>query len=539
MEVVDHLGAPDPEAAALAAMRADMATPADPATAPLFGFALHRVAPDRTLWYQRVHHIALDAYGFSLLSRRTAEVYTALARGESPPLAVRPAVRRRRRGGRLPRRRAVRRRPRLLAGPARGPRRPRAAGRRLLPAAPDFLRAEAALTPEATAGVFALARAAKATWADAVTAAFAAFLHRSTGDRDVLLSLPAMARLGSASLSVPAMVVNVLPLRVAVRPGLPLAELVAEVAAGVRDLRRHQRYRAEDIRRDLGLVGRDRGPLGPMVNVKAFDNALDFAGAPGTVHNVAAGPVDDLTLAVRHDTAAGRIAFELDANPRAYDAEGLDARCAEFVRFLTEAATAGPDTPWAAPTSSTTPSWRRSPRRPPRPPARWRPAPSSRPSPHRRGSTRGRRARRGRRGAHVRGTRRPGRPAGPTARRARRRPRAVRRHRPAARRRPRRRPARRAQSRRRLSAARPRIPRRAPGVHGRGRAPGVRPHHPGGRGRRPRRARHRDPRPGLPDALSALADLAASPPSRLRPRTATTRRTSSTPRAPPAAPRAW
>ncbi|MYV64539.1 amino acid adenylation domain-containing protein, partial [Streptomyces sp. SID2131] len=117
----------------------------------------------------------------------------------------------------------------------------------------------------------------------------------------------------------------------------------------MRDLRRHQRYRAEDIRRDLGLVGRDRGPLGPMVNVKAFDNALDFAGAPGTVHNVAAGPVDDLTLAVRHDTAAGRIAFELDANPRAYDAEGLDARCAEFVRFLTEAATAGPDTPVGRP----------------------------------------------------------------------------------------------------------------------------------------------------------------------------------------------
>ncbi|MGA5493534.1 amino acid adenylation domain-containing protein [Streptomyces cinereoruber] len=350
VEVVDHLGAPDPEAAALAAMRADMATPADPATAPLFGFALHKVAPDRTLWYQRVHHIALDAYGFSLLSRRTAEVYTALARGEEPapsPFGPLSAVVEEEAAYRDGERYAADRaywRDRLAD---RGDHEPLAGAS--FPAAPDFLRASAALTPEATAGVFALARAAKATWADAVTAAFAAFLHRSTGQRDVLLSLPAMARLGSASLSVPAMVVNVLPLRVAVRPDLPLAELVAEVAAGVRDLRRHQRHRAEDIRRDLGLVGRDRGPLGPMVNVKAFDNALDFAGTPGTVHNVAAGPVDDLTLAVRHDTAAGRIAFELDANPRAYDAEGLNARCAEFVRFLTEAATAGPDTPVGRP----------------------------------------------------------------------------------------------------------------------------------------------------------------------------------------------
>ncbi|MFC8455869.1 amino acid adenylation domain-containing protein, partial [Streptomyces sp. NPDC057242] len=350
VEVVDHLGAPDPEAAALAAMRADMAAPADPATAPLFGFALHRVAPDRTLWYQRVHHIALDAYGFSLLSRRTAEVYTALANGEEPapsPFGPLSAVVDEEAAHRDGERYAADRAYWLDRLADRGDHEPLAGAS--FPAAPGFLRASAALGPGATAGVLALARAAKATWADAVTAAFAAFLHRSTGERDVLLSLPAMARLGSASLSVPAMVVNVLPLRVSVRPDLPLAELVAEVAAGVRDLRRHQRYRAEDIRRDLGLVGRDRGPLGPMVNVKAFDNALDFAGAPGTVHNVAAGPVDDLTLAVRHDTAAGRISFELDANPHAYDAEGLNARCAEFVHFLTEAVTSGPGTPVGRP----------------------------------------------------------------------------------------------------------------------------------------------------------------------------------------------
>ncbi|GHA87661.1 non-ribosomal peptide synthetase [Streptomyces termitum] len=348
--VVDHLGAADPEAAALAAMRADMAAPADPATAPLFGFALHRVAPDRTLWYQRVHHIALDAYGFSLLSRRTAEVYTALARGEEPapsPFGPLSAVVEEEAAHRDGERYAADRaywRDRLAD---LGDHEPLSGAS--FPAAPGFLRTGAALTPEATAGVFALARAAKATWADVVTAAFAAFLHRSTGDRDVVLSLPAMARLGSAALAVPAMVVNVLPLRVAVRPDLPLGELVAEVAAGVRDLRRHQRHRAEDIRRDLGLVGRDRGPLGPMVNVKAFDNALDFAGAPGTVHNVAAGPVDDLTLAVRHDTPTGRIVLELDGNPRAYDESELEARGAEFVHFLTEAAALGPDAPVGRP----------------------------------------------------------------------------------------------------------------------------------------------------------------------------------------------
>ncbi|MFD7962487.1 amino acid adenylation domain-containing protein [Streptomyces zaomyceticus] len=350
LDVVDHRAEPDPKAAALARMRADMGTPADPAEAPLFAFALHTVAPGRTLWYQRVHHIALDAYGFSLVSRRTAEVYSSLVRGEEPgpspfgPLAAvldeesayrdgeRYAEDRAHWLGRL----AGRTEHEPLSGAS-------------FPAAPDFLRAEAVLGPDATAGVLALARAARGTWADVVTAAFAAFLHRSTGQRDVLLSLPAMARLGSASLSVPAMVVNVLPLRVPVRPGQTSAELVAEVADGVRELRRHQRYRAEDIRRDLGLVGRDRGPLGPMVNVKAFDNALDFGGAPGAVHNIAAGPVDDLTLAVHHDAAEGRIRLELDANPLAYDAARLAARTSEFARFLTSVAAAGPGVPVGRP----------------------------------------------------------------------------------------------------------------------------------------------------------------------------------------------
>ncbi|MEU6062572.1 amino acid adenylation domain-containing protein [Streptomyces sp. NPDC047097] len=350
LRVLDHRAEADPEAAALARMRADMDRPADPAAEPLFAFALHRVGEDRTLWYQRVHHIALDAYGFSLLARRTAEVYTALVRGEEPaaspfgPLAAvvaeeqeyaateRCAQDKAYWGERL----ADRPEPEPLAGAS-------------FPASAAFLRDGATLSPEATAGLNAIAKAAKASWADVGTAAFAAFLHRSTGARDVLLSMPAMARLGTAALRVPAMVVNVLPLRVTVRPDHTLAELTAQVAAAVRDLRRHQRYRAEDIRRDLGLVGREQGLLGPMVNIKAFDNALDFAGTPGAVHNVAAGPVDDLTLALHHDAAEKRIRFELDANPAAYDSEALAARAAEFARFLDEAATAGPEAPVGRP----------------------------------------------------------------------------------------------------------------------------------------------------------------------------------------------
>ncbi|MCS0603343.1 amino acid adenylation domain-containing protein, partial [Streptomyces sp. LP11] len=350
LRVVDHRDAGDPDAAALELMRADMSRPLDPATEPLFAYALHLVGPDRALWYQRAHHIALDAYAFSLVARRVAQVYTALVRGAEPePTPFRPLAdvvaeeRDYRDSGKVAEDRefwssrlADRPEPELLAGAAH-------------PASQTFLRDGVVLTPEATAGLHAIGRAARASWADVVTAAFAAFLHRSTGSRDVLLSMPAMSRLGSAALWVPAMVVNVLPLRVPVRPGAGIGELTAEVAGLVRDLRAHQRYRAEDIRRDLGLVGREQGVLGPMVNIKAFDYALDFAGAPGTARNIAAGPVHDLTLGLYHDAAHGHIRFELDANPLAYDADQLAARCAEFHRFLTELAAAGPGTPVGGP----------------------------------------------------------------------------------------------------------------------------------------------------------------------------------------------
>ncbi|SCD80920.1 Condensation domain-containing protein [Streptomyces sp. SolWspMP-sol7th] len=72
------------EDAARARLRADLAEPFDLATGPLFRHALLRVGEERWLWYQCVHHLVMDGYGYSLLVRRTAEVYSALAAGEEP-----------------------------------------------------------------------------------------------------------------------------------------------------------------------------------------------------------------------------------------------------------------------------------------------------------------------------------------------------------------------------------------------------------------------------------------------------------------------
>ena len=72
----------DPLAAADQWMRTEMrrAIPLEDPT--LFRFALIRVSDDHTLWFQKFHHIIMDATSRQLLSARTASRYRALRFGE-------------------------------------------------------------------------------------------------------------------------------------------------------------------------------------------------------------------------------------------------------------------------------------------------------------------------------------------------------------------------------------------------------------------------------------------------------------------------
>ena len=71
----------EPIPAAETWMRADMARTVDPASGPFFTFALLKTAPREFLWYARFHHLVMDGFGGSLIARRAAEIYSALAAG--------------------------------------------------------------------------------------------------------------------------------------------------------------------------------------------------------------------------------------------------------------------------------------------------------------------------------------------------------------------------------------------------------------------------------------------------------------------------
>ncbi|WP_373428649.1 amino acid adenylation domain-containing protein [Streptomyces sp. B1I3] len=348
LTVHDLRDAPDADRRAEQWMRADLAEPCDLAAGPPFRHALFRVGDERWLWYQRIHHLVMDGFGYSLLVRRTAEVYSALVRGTDPGPRVFGAL-----ADLVAEDTAYRSSDAFDADRTHWreafgdrPEVPRLAGRGALPSR-TFLRSTAHLGPAATESLHGLAERLRATWPDVLIAAQALYTARATGRGEVVLGLPMMGRLGSVSLRVPGMVMNVLPLRLTVAPAMTFAELVRQVVLGIREVRRHQRYRYEDIRRDLRLLGENRALVGPLVNVMPFDYALDFAGAPVRARNLSAGPVDDLTVNI-YDRADGLgLRIDHDGNPALYDEGELAAHQARFLHLVERLVRTDPHSPTA------------------------------------------------------------------------------------------------------------------------------------------------------------------------------------------------
>ncbi|MFE2280598.1 amino acid adenylation domain-containing protein [Streptomyces sp. NPDC059454] len=343
---VDVSGAEDPGAAAWSHVRADLAVPVDLEKGPLFAHTLLTLAPDRHLWLLRAHHLLLDGYSYKLLGRRLAETYNALAEGREPdPRGFVPV-------SRLQEEEAAYRASdayardrdhwaRRLAGL---PEPARLTSRTAAPTAP-FLRRTAELTPAETEALDAAAARLGVRRTDLLTAATAAYLHGMTGAADLVLGLATMSRLGSAALRTPGTASDVLPLRVAAAPGTPVAELARAVADELKALRRHQRYRGEFLRRDLGLLGTGRRLYGPVLNIVPFDESPVFGGHPTTWHHLSGGAVDDLQISVRPGARSGGLWLAFDANPALYEEDELALHRDRFVTLLHRLAEVEPATP--------------------------------------------------------------------------------------------------------------------------------------------------------------------------------------------------
>lgn len=293
---------------------------------PLYCHALIQVGDRRWFWYQRYHHLVVDGFSFTAITRRTAEIYTALCRRE--PVADNPFV---------PFSEVAREYQHYQVSPAcekdaafwreqvanmAPPVTLSERGAGEAPSARAVIREKIALNPEDFAAITRDMQASGLSAADAILALVSLWLGRLSGRQAFSAGFIFMRRIGSAALCATGPVLNVLPYDVRITPGQRLVDLAASLAGQMKKCRRHQRYDAEQVQRDRGPAAQGSPLYSTVVNLKMFDYRLDFDGISGITHQLASGPVRDLEIALYLDEQ-NNATVELLANPDRYAAATL------------------------------------------------------------------------------------------------------------------------------------------------------------------------------------------------------------------------
>lgn len=305
------------EERALSLCREEIHRPFDLRRGPLFRGLLLRLAGFDHILVLTLHHIVSDAWSFSVLLRELGEIYRATVQADEARLPVLPvqyvdyaawqraAIEsealdaelgywRRKLGGALPE----------LALPTDHPR----------PAMQNFhgSRLPFAVGANAVSGLRELARSSGTTSFTVLLVAFAALLHRYTGEEDILVGVPIAGRSQAELEDLIGFFVNTLVLRVDLSGRRSFRDLVAQASATTLDAFSHQNLPFELLvqklnpERDLGrnplfqvmlsvnntprphlsMAGLDLRPIALTTERSRFDLALSIAEGPRDLHGI-------------------------------------------------------------------------------------------------------------------------------------------------------------------------------------------------------------------------------------------------------------
>ncbi|MFE7721631.1 amino acid adenylation domain-containing protein [Nocardia rhizosphaerihabitans] len=343
---LDFRSEPDPERAARAWMRAEYTAPLDVMRDRLIYLAMLRVGANRWFWYVRMHHIVLDGMGALALVQRAGELYNAAFEGREPPPSKAEPLQKiveadlaYRTSARFEADRQYWRE--HLAGMADPV---NLAGRDAeVDAHPN--RVSGALPAETTALLDSVATAVNSGVAPTVVAAFGAYLAAMTGAPEVVLSLPVSARTSATLRRSGGMLANVVPLRVTLTPQTTVGAAILAVQGELTGALRRQRYRQEDIVRDLGWAMDEAASFGPAVNLMMVDTRIALGPVVGRLHVLTSGLIDDLFVNVYPGVGGESTHIDLQGNGNLYSEAELAAHHERFLLFLHRFLVAGPDAP--------------------------------------------------------------------------------------------------------------------------------------------------------------------------------------------------
>ncbi|MFJ3817063.1 AMP-binding protein [Streptomyces sp. NPDC090056] len=339
---LDLSAEPDPGQAARDALADLVRRPFDLGRDLLFRLGVVTLAPDRSLLVIAYHHLISDGFGAGgLLSRRLAEVYTALVRGEPVPEPAHPwdagsfaaeavdylASERFTEDSAFWRDYLADAPP-----PAQVPRLDLPEPLRTALAEPlgDADRwSEVAGTIGMVSRTLTVPRAEADAWTETardmgvwlsqlVTAAAAVHLRHACDRPEFLLSLAVGNRVGVAART-PGLAVNVVPVRVKVPLGATFAEVAEAIADETYEIFDHAGCHYSDIQRAAGTALSGRGSFGTVVNVVEFAERLHFGDSPARYSGATTGTFEELSIGVYTDGGPDSDLFiRLDAPANLY-----------------------------------------------------------------------------------------------------------------------------------------------------------------------------------------------------------------------------
>ncbi|WP_405836830.1 non-ribosomal peptide synthase/polyketide synthase [Streptomyces sp. NBC_01518] len=333
----------DPRAWMETRMREELAGVEDPRGEQLFSFVLFRLDSHRHCWFQGYNHLLLDGYACTLMARRVAEVYSAIVGGGPHPQVEFVSL------------------SKVLAEEASYPNsteftddrrylcdrfsdRPELAEVPRLSGVSGFLqdtdagavlRETGSLAPAATDALRAAADSVGLRTSRLLAAATGAFVSGMAGSAEALLSLPVTGRVSETDLRARVTRANMLPLRFPVPAGSSLLDLARTADGAVAELLRHQRYRGERLRRELGWPEGDRWHFGPYLNILPRTGELAFGDCRGVTRDVSTRLVEDFGVLI--DRTGSNIEITVEANAALYDRAWVRAVQRSLVGFVARA----------------------------------------------------------------------------------------------------------------------------------------------------------------------------------------------------------
>ncbi|WP_333619503.1 amino acid adenylation domain-containing protein [Dietzia sp.] len=221
-------------------------------------------------------------------------------------------------------------------------------------AEPRIVSVHADIPRDARAALGTVTRALSSNEMAALTAIAAHYVAAFSGSgcgpdaEPVNIGLPLMNRpLGQSSTAIDPRV-NVLPLVIAAKP--TVAGTIAETTRRLDELRTHGSYRAELLRRDLGITDPDRALTGPSVNYRPFGTSFSFAGVPARLTTVSVGPVHDLEFLFQSSDDGG-LDLHVMADTHHHDRDSAQAHADRLAALVARVAAhlgEDPETPWSA-----------------------------------------------------------------------------------------------------------------------------------------------------------------------------------------------